>query len=132
MFPHRNIHRCTWTPSDGKTYNKIDHILIYRRWRSSILDARSFREADCDTDHYLVVAKARERVAVSKQAAQKFDVEKFNLRNLNELKVRKLHQIKISDRFAALENLRCREDINRTWENIKEKIKISAKESICL
>jgi len=69
MFPHRNIHKYTWTPSDGKTQNKIDHILIERRWRSSILDARSFREADCDTDHYLVVAKARERLAVSKQAA---------------------------------------------------------------
>jgi len=132
MFPHRNICMYTWTPSDGKTHNKIDHILIDRRWRSSVLDTRSFREGDCDTDHYLVVAKVRERLAVSKQAAQKFDVEKFNLRNLNELEVRKKFQIKISDRFAALENLRCSEDINGTWENIKEKIKISAKESIGL
>jgi hypothetical protein len=36
--------------------------------------------ADCDTDHYLVVAKVRERLAVSKQVAQKFDGERFNLR----------------------------------------------------
>jgi hypothetical protein len=35
---------------------------------------RSFREADYDTDHYLVVAKVRERLAVIKQAAQKFAV----------------------------------------------------------
>jgi len=34
------------------------------------------------TDHYLVVAKVRERLAVSKQAGQKFDVERFNLRKL--------------------------------------------------
>jgi len=86
---HHNIHQYTWTFPDGKIHNKIDHILIDRRWHLSILDVRSFRVVDCDTDHYLVVAKFRERLAVSKQAAQKFDGERFNLRNLNELEVRK-------------------------------------------
>jgi len=36
-----------------------------------------------------VVAKVRERLAVSKQVAQEFDVERFNLRKLSELEVRK-------------------------------------------
>jgi hypothetical protein len=36
-----------------------------------------------------VVAKVRERCAVSKQEAQEFDEERFNLRELNELEVRK-------------------------------------------
>jgi len=49
------------------------------------LDVRRFREADCNTDHYLVVARVGERLAVSKQAAQKLDGERFNLRKLNEL-----------------------------------------------
>ena len=55
----------------------------------SILDVRSFRGDGCDTDHYLLVEKVRERLAVSKQAAQKFDGERFNLRKLNELEVKK-------------------------------------------
>jgi hypothetical protein len=50
-----------------------------------------------------VVAKVSESLAVSKQAAQKFDVPKFNLRKLNELEVMKEYQIEISNRFAALE-----------------------------
>jgi hypothetical protein len=35
-----------------------------------------------------MVANVRERLAVSKLAAQKFDGERFNLRKLNELEVR--------------------------------------------
>jgi uncharacterized FlaG/YvyC family protein len=79
-----------------------------------------------------VVAKVRERLAVSKQAAQKFDAERFNLKKLSELEVRKQYQHKISNRFAALENLNVSEDINRALENIKENIKISAQESLGL
>jgi hypothetical protein len=79
-----------------------------------------------------VVAKVKERWAVSKQAAHKFDMERFNLRKLNELEVRKQYQIKISNRFAVLENLSDSEDINRAWENIKENVKIRAKESLGL
>ena len=79
MFPHRNIHTYTWTSSDGKTQNQIEHILIDGRWHSSILHVQSFRRADYDTDHYVVVAKVRERLTVSTQAARKFDVERFSL-----------------------------------------------------
>jgi len=105
MFPHWNIYKYTRTSPGGKTHNQIDHILIDRRWHSSILDVWSFRGADCDTDCYLVIAKVRERLAVSKQAAQNFDGERFHLRKLNDLAVRKQYQIEITNRFAALENL---------------------------
>jgi len=64
VFPHRNIHKYTWTSHDIKTLNHIDNVLIDRRCHSSILDVRSFRGADCDTDHYLVIAKFRKRLAV--------------------------------------------------------------------
>jgi len=57
-----------------------------------------------------VFAKVRERLAVSKQVAQKFDGERFNLKKLNELEVRKQYKIDI---IAALENLRDDENTNR-------------------
>jgi len=74
-----------------------------------------------------VVTKVRERLAVNKQEAQSFDGERFNLRKLNELEARKQYQIEITNRFAALENLRGDKDIHRVWENIKENIKTSTK-----
>jgi hypothetical protein len=36
-----------------------------------------------------VVAKVRERLSARKQAAQKTDVERFNLKKLSEMEVRK-------------------------------------------
>jgi hypothetical protein len=83
------VSKYTWTSPDGKTHNQIDHISIDRRWHSAIVDVRSIRRADCDTDPYLVVEKVRERVAVSEQGVQNFNVEIFSFRKLNELKVRK-------------------------------------------
>ena len=70
--------------------------------------------------------------AVSKHEAQKFDAERFNLRKLSELEVRKQYQIKIPNRFAVLEDLNDSMDINRGWENIKESIKTPAKDSLVL
>jgi len=132
MFPHWNIHKYTWTSPDCKTYNQIVHVLIDRRWYSIVLDVGSFRGADCYTDHYLVIAKVRERLAVGKQAAQRFYRQRFNLRKPTELEVRKQYQIEITNRFAGLENLNDDEDVNKTWENIKENIQTSAKESLGL
>jgi hypothetical protein len=47
------------------------------------------------------------------------DVERFNLKKLNELEVRKQYQINISNWFSALENLKDSEDVTRIWETRK-------------
>jgi hypothetical protein len=48
-------------------------------------------------------------------------MECINLRKISELEVMKQYQVKISNRFAALENFNDKEEINRSWEN-KENI----------
>jgi hypothetical protein len=58
--------------------------LIHRRQNSSALDVRYFRRADYDTDHYLVVAKDRDRLVASKQAMHNILTERFNLKELNK------------------------------------------------
>jgi hypothetical protein len=78
-------------------------------------------------DHYLVVANVRERLAVSKRMVKKKDMEKFNLKQLNEEEVKEQYQITIKNRFAALENLDDGGDINRAWDTIRENIKFRPK-----
>jgi hypothetical protein len=108
MFPHRNIHKHTWTSPNGKTHNQIGHNLINRRRHSSVLDVQSFRAADYDTDHFLVVAKIKERLAVNKQGSQKYRMERFNLKKLNEVVGKVKYLFEVSERFSALEALDAR------------------------
>ena len=96
----------------------------------SVLDIRSFRGGDCDTDYYLVVAKVEVRLTLSEQAPQKIDVEEFNFRKLNGLYFSKQYQIEISNRFAGLENLRDSDDVSRAWENFNENIKSSTEDNL--
>jgi glycine betaine/choline ABC-type transport system substrate-binding protein len=68
----------------------------------------------------LVVAKVRERLAVSKRMVKKMDVHRFNLKQLNEKEVKEKYQVTIKNEFAALENLDDIGDISRAWETIRE------------
>jgi hypothetical protein len=78
----------------------------------SVLDIKSFREADCDTDHYLVVANVRERLAVNKQSSHRFNMERFSLKKLNKVEGKEQYQVEVSNRFAALKDLDAEVGIN--------------------
>jgi hypothetical protein len=69
-----------------------------------------------------VDTEVRDRLAVKIQAAQKFNVGRFNLRKLSQLEVRNNIRLR-SQRDVALENSNGSEHINRGWENITENIK---------
>jgi hypothetical protein len=55
-----------------------------------------------------VVAKIRERLAVNKQRSQRFDMERLILEKLNDVESKEKCRIQVSNRFAALEDLRLR------------------------
>jgi hypothetical protein len=78
----------------------------------------------------MVIAKVMARLSISKQASQKFHMERFNPKNLNYVEVKEQYQIKISNRLSALENLNYNVDISRAWRSIRKNIKTSAKETL--
>jgi CTP-dependent riboflavin kinase len=106
--------------------------LIDRRRHSSLLDVRSLRTADYDTDHYLVTSKFRERLAVSKQTTHRLYMEEFHLKKLNEEESKEQYLVEIRHKFATLENLDAEVDSNRAWETVRKNIKISAKGRLLL
>jgi hypothetical protein len=57
-------------------------------------------------------------------------MESFNLKKLNEVGGKEQFRVEVSNRFEALEDLDTEVEINSAWEMVREKIKISAKESL--
>jgi hypothetical protein len=60
-----------------------------------------------------MMAKVRDRLAMSKQTTHRVHMERFSLKKLNKAEGKEQYHVKISNRFAALENLDIEEDINR-------------------
>ena len=59
LFQQHKRRLYTWTSLDGQHRNQIDYILCSQRWRSSIQSAKTRPEADCGSDHELLIAKFR-------------------------------------------------------------------------
>jgi hypothetical protein len=72
----------------------------------------------------------RERLTVSKRAAKKIDMERFNVKKLNEGDVKEQYKVTIRNKFAALQNVEDSGYISGAWEDIRKNIKISAEEYI--
>jgi hypothetical protein len=84
-------------------------------------------ETDCDTGHYLVVAKVRESLTINKKRSHRFHMEIFNPKRLNEVNGKETYRVEVSNRYAALADLDTEVDINSVLEIIGGNSKISAK-----
>jgi hypothetical protein len=71
-------------------------------------------------------------MSINKLVEQKFDMEVFNLKNLNDIEVKEEYEVKNTNRFAALGNLAVDDymDISRAGESITENIRSSTTESL--
>ena len=60
-FRTKPQHRVSWRHPRSKHWHQLDLILVRRAAIKSVLHTRSYRSADCDTDHSLVCCKIRYR-----------------------------------------------------------------------
>jgi hypothetical protein len=61
-FEQKPQRKWTWASPDGVHKNMIDLILIQQRWKSSVINCRTFQSADICSDHSLVLCNIRLRL----------------------------------------------------------------------
>ncbi|XP_051807750.1 craniofacial development protein 2-like [Acanthochromis polyacanthus] len=118
LFPHRRCHKATWVSPDHQTENQIDHIAVCQHWRSSLQDVRVKRGADIGSDHHLVIAKLRVRLAVRKR--QKNPRVKFDIRKLKRPETKQDFQIALHNRFEALQSEDAETTVQRSWTSLRD------------
>ena len=113
MFQKHPRRLYTWTSPDGKTKNQIDYIMIEKRWSSSIQNVTTKRDADCDTDHELLVATLKIRLKCKKKTDLPI---RYNVQGISQD-----FKVEIRNRFKVLlEHIaeKCPDEIANETRNI--------------
>ena len=71
IFHHKKIQKKTWTSPDGATTSQIDHVLVNKKWRSSLQDVRTRRGADVASYHNLVTGTVTLNLRKTKQGQER-------------------------------------------------------------
>jgi len=125
MFQHKDIHKLTWTSNTAsRTRTQIDHIAISGKWKSSMTDCRTYRGADIYSDHELVVARIRMKLASTRKRGQS---KKFAVYQLESAEVRTKYQDEIRRSINKADR---EESVEGSWTNIKTSIVTAAESTI--
>ena len=87
------------TSPDGQHRNQIDYILCSQRWKSSIQSAKTRLEADCGSDHQLLIAKFRLKLKKVGKTSRPFRYD------LNQIPYD--YTVEVRNRFKGLNLIEC-------------------------
>ncbi|VDO52942.1 unnamed protein product [Schistosoma margrebowiei] len=120
IFPHKRIHKTTWTSPDHTTQNQIDHICINKTFRRTIEDVRTKRGADIASDHHLLVAKMKLKLK-KHWTTGRTTSQKFNTVFLQDTDKLNKFKIVLSNKSQAFQDLLNGEGttMESNWKRIK-------------
>jgi hypothetical protein len=107
-FQHKKIHLGTWISPDQQTINQIDHVMVSKEKMRIIHDVRSKRGYNCDSDHFLIQIKIKQKLMIDKN--RQTLKRKWDRQSLNQKEKISQYQEKI---HSKLQEIREETDINQ-------------------
>lgn len=122
-FEHKAIHLGTHYHAPTKKWRSIDHILIGRRYRSSVKDVRVYRSANVNSDHLPVVATIKLKLKLT------------NAKRAKPLPKLNYDQMTRNDEFskameAAWHSRNPSDDPNKEWNALRNTLLTTANEAL--
>ena len=107
-FEQKPNRKWTWASPDGIHKNMIDLILIQQRWKTSVINCRTFQSADISSDHSLVLCNIKLRLKkLHNKTLQGF---KADVNRLRDEKTRQSYSTTLARNMGAIGPTRNLED----------------------
>ena len=89
----------TWKSPDGETRNQIDYVLINKRFRNCVKQAKTYLGSDINSDHNPVTLKIKIQLKKLKKKNRK---QHFDVSLLKKNSYTARYNVEIRNRFDAL------------------------------
>ena len=100
IFPHKLIYKQLWTSPGGRTKKQIDHVLVSRQHRTSVMDTRAMTGADTASDHQLVHSKIK--LKLKRKQKNKVIRKKFYIIKLEQPAIKVQFSLKLRNKYDIL------------------------------
>ncbi|CAF3402770.1 unnamed protein product [Rotaria sp. Silwood1] len=124
-FQQKPIRKWTWESPDGIHKNMIDLIMIQKRWKTSVVNCRTFQGADISSDHSLVLCNIKLRLK-NLHNKPKYN-QRLNIQQLNDQTTKTSYQKHLENN---LNNIQTTKNIDDHALQIEKAIKEALQASI--
>ncbi|KAK9686020.1 hypothetical protein QE152_g37504 [Popillia japonica] len=125
-FKHKEIHQTTWMSPYFKTRNQIGHVLIEYKHQRCTTDVRTYRGADADSDHFLVITKLKQVVPINTNT-RNIRTTKYILEEIKNKNTLAKIELQIDSKLTKLTETN---NIEHDWRQIEQTVQETLE--ICL
>jgi len=115
-YPIKDIHKGTWKIPGTEDTNQIYRILVSKSWATDVENIRTYREANSDSDHFLVGARLKQEIALIIRNRIE-NQKRWNIDKLDGADVQGHYQQEIQKK---LQGKPPSNDIEEEWTRIKD------------